>query len=104
MHLLLFYSFKFDFVNFCLLESDSSTNAWKYTPASVASHSSTQHFWNYIGRNFIDRGNPKKSIEFTIIDVCTCNKFEGLFFKYVELERFSSYLKRSDEQMCDYST
>lgn len=60
--------------------------------------------WKYIGRNFIDRGNPKKPIEFSIIDVCTCNKFEGLFFKYVELEQFSSYLKRSDDQMCDYST
>ena len=52
----------------------------------------------------VDRGDPKKPIEFTIIDVCTCNEFEGLFFKYVELDKFSSHLKRSDDKICDYST
>ena len=57
----------------------------------------------YIGRSFVDRGNPRKQIEFTIIDVCTCIKIEGLFFKYVELKKFSSYLERSDERICDYS-
>ena len=45
----------------------------------------------------------RKPIEFTIIDVCTCNKFEGLFFKYVELKKFNLYLERSDERICDYS-
>ncbi len=79
-------------------------DGWKYTPASAASHATSEHFWNYIGRNFTDRGDPEKHIEFTIIDVCTCNKFEDLFFKYVELEKFSSYIKRCDDKICDYST
>jgi hypothetical protein len=36
-------------------------------------------------------------------DVCVCNKYECLFFKYIDYMNHEHYKKKRDDKICEYT-
>lgn len=73
---------------------------WRYVEAQQAVHSDQEAYWNHIGKTIFDINDNE---HFVILTVCTCNKHEGLFYKYIDSLKYESYKVKKDDDMCEYS-
>ena len=63
-------------------------------------HSDQEAYWNHIGKTIFDINDNE---HFVILTVCTCNKHEGLFYKYIDSMKYESYKVKKDDDICEYS-